>query len=184
MDKTTRILGFDPGTHVSGFGIVEIVNKKPVIVDMGTIRFKRGADLYERLKDLHNETHKIIDKYRPDVLAIEAPFYGKNVQVMLKLGRAQGAIILAASLKNLPIYEYSPSVVKQSITGMGLAAKQQVAYFLKKVYGLTQLEEAGYDATDAVAVAICHFIELKKPHKSKDYKNWEDFIKKNPDKIV
>lgn len=180
--KPLRILGIDPGTNITGFGIVEIRNKKPAILEMGKISTKKNSTHYDKLKVLHVESFKIIEKYKPDVMAIEAPFYGKDIQAMLKLGRGQGAIMVAALLKNVPIYEYAPLLVKQAITGMGRAAKVQVAYFLQKVYGLKDLDQ-GYDATDAVAVAICHFIQLGKPQKSKEYKNWGDFVKKNPGKV-
>lgn len=182
-DKSLKILGIDPGTVVSGYGIVEIRNNKPVIIDMGKIQAtSKKYSHYDKLKIMHEESAKVIEKYQPDVMAIEAPFYGKDIQAMLKLGRGQGAIMIAALLKNIPIYEYAPLLVKQSITGMGRAAKEQVAYFLQKVYHLENIE-AGLDATDAVAVAICHFIQLSKPQKSAEYKGWGDFIAKNPGRV-
>jgi len=180
--KLLRILGIDPGTTVTGFGLVEIHNNKPVILNMGTITPGKFSDHYQRLKHIHERALHLVKEYKPDVMAIEAPFYGKNVQSMLKLGRGQGVLMAAALMHSVPIYEYAPLLVKQSITGMGRASKEQVAYFLQKVYGLDDLDK-GLDATDAVAVAICHFIQIGKPQKSKEYKNWSDFIKKNPDKV-
>ncbi len=115
-------------------------------------------------------------------MALEAPFYGKDIQAMLKLGRGQGVIMAAALIHNIPIFEYAPLLVKQSITGMGRASKEQVAYFLQKVYHLGQLPDK-LDVTDAIAVAICHFIHLNKPAKSKDFKDWGDFVKKNPGRV-
>lgn len=181
--KPLRILGIDPGTTVSGYGLVEIREKKPVILHMGNIIPGKYSDHYQRLKILHERALHLVQEYEPDVMAIEAPFYGKNVQSMLKLGRGQGVIMAAALMHDIPIFEYAPLLVKQAITGMGRASKEQVAYFLQKVYNLEDLDQ-GLDATDAVAVAICHFIQLGKPEKSKEYKNWGDFIKKNPGKLI
>lgn len=177
-----KILGIDPGTNITGYGLVEIRNNKPVIVDMGKISPKRGMVHYERIKVLHEEALKLIEKYRPDVMAIEAPFYGKDIQAMLKLGRAQGVIMVAALINGVPIYEYAPLLVKQSITGMGRASKEQVAYFLQKVYNLAQLPETT-DVTDAIAVAICHFVQQSKPQKKSEFKGWGDFVRKNPGRV-
>ena len=182
MPETLRILGIDPGTTVTGYGLVEIRGKVPVILDKGKITPRRNSTHYERLKTLHQEALKIVEKFQPDVLAIEAPFYGKDIQAMLKLGRGQGVIMAAALIHNIPIHEYAPLLVKQAITGMGRASKQQVAYFLQKVYHLEELPNE-LDVSDAVAVAICHFIQLNKPAKSKEYRNWDDFIRKNPGRI-
>ncbi|NQU87222.1 MAG: crossover junction endodeoxyribonuclease RuvC [Mariniphaga sp.] len=183
MDKkNTKILGIDPGTQITGYGLVEIRDKKPIIIQMGVLTPGKYKDHYQRIKFLHEKTLHLVDNYKPDVLAIEAPFYGKNVQVMLKLGRAQGAIMAAALYRDLPVYEYAPLKVKEAITGMGRAAKEQVAYFLQKVYGLEELPK-DLDTTDAIAVAICHFIQMSKPSRKKEYKNWEEFVKKNPGKV-
>ena len=181
--KPLRILGIDPGTTIAGYGLVEIREKKPVILHMGEIKPGKFSDHYQRLKVLHERALHLVREYKPDVMAIEAPFYGKNVQSMLKLGRGQGVIMAAALMHEVPIFEYAPLLVKQAITGMGRASKEQVAYFLQKVYHLKDIEQ-GLDATDAVAVAICHFIQLDKPQKSKEYKNWGDFVKKNPGKVM
>lgn len=177
-----KILGIDPGTRITGYGLVEIRNKKPVILQTGIIRPGKFDDHYERLKYLHERALHIIDEYKPDVMALEAPFYGKNVQSMLKLGRAQGVLMAAGLYRGLPIFEYAPLLVKQSITGMGRASKEQVAYFLKQLFNLDEIPK-DLDVSDAVAVAICHFIQLGKPAQSKEYKNWGDFIKKNPGKV-
>ncbi len=175
-------MGIDPGTTITGYGLVEIRNNQPVILNMGILVPGKFSNHYERLHYLHERAHHIIKEYQPNVLAIEAPFYGNNVQSMLKLGRGQGVIMAAALHYGMPIHEYAPLLVKQSITGMGRASKEQVAYFLRKVYNLTDLEQ-GLDATDAVAVAICHFLQLGKPLKNKEYKNWGDFVKKNPGRV-
>ncbi len=175
-------MGIDPGTTVTGYGLIEIQNKKPVILHMGNITPGKYSDHYQRLKHLHERALHLVKEYKPDVMALEAPFYGKNVQSMLKLGRGQGVIMAAALSCSVPIFEYAPLLVKQAITGMGRASKEQVAYFLQKVYHLKDLDK-GLDASDAVAVAICHFIQQRKPEKSKEYKNWSDFVKKNPGKV-
>jgi crossover junction endodeoxyribonuclease RuvC len=180
--ENVKILGIDPGTQITGYGLVQIRDKKPVILQMGVLEPGKYEDHYQRLKFLHEKTLHLVENYQPDVLAIEAPFFGKNVQSMLKLGRAQGVIMAAALTCNIPIFEYAPLMVKQAITGMGRAAKEQVAYFLQKVYGLKELPK-NLDTTDAIAVAICHFIQMNKPVPQKEYKNWEDFIKKNPGKV-
>ena len=180
--RPLRILGIDPGTTVTGYGLIEIRDKKPVILYMGNITPGKYSDHYQRLKHLHERALHLVKEYEPDVMALEAPFYGKNVQSMLKLGRGQGVIMAAALSCSVPIFEYAPLLVKQSITGMGRASKEQVAYFLQKVYHLKDLDK-GLDASDAVAVAICHFIQQGKPEKSKEYKSWSDFVKKNPGKV-
>lgn len=182
MAENLKILGIDPGTTVTGYGLVEIRGKKPVILEKGKITPRKGSTHYDRLKILHRESLKIVEQLQPDVMAIEAPFYGKDIQAMLKLGRGQGVIMAAALINNIPIHEYAPLLVKQSITGMGRASKQQVAYFLQKVYHLDELPEQ-LDVSDAIAVAICHFIQLDKPQKSKEYKGWGDFVKKNPGRV-
>ncbi|NLB25511.1 MAG: crossover junction endodeoxyribonuclease RuvC [Bacteroidales bacterium] len=180
--QAVKILGIDPGTTITGYGLVEIKDNKPVILNMGSLIPGRFSNHYQRLKYLHERSLALMEEYRPDVMPIEAPFYGKNVQSMLKLGRGQGVIMAAALYYSVPIHEYAPLLVKQSITGMGRASKEQVAYFLQKVYNHTDLNQ-GFDASDAVAVAICHFIQQGRIKKTKEYKNWSDYIKKNPDRI-
>jgi len=181
-ENKIRILGIDPGTQVTGYGLVEVHSKTISILAMGVMSPGKFEEINTRLKFLHERALHIIDQYKPDVLAIEAPFYGKNVQSMLKLGRAQGVIMAAALYRSVPIFEYAPLLVKQSITGMGRASKEQVAYFLQKVYHLEELPRE-LDATDAIAVAICHYLQLSNPVKKSDFKNWGDFIKKNPDRV-
>ncbi|NOY95139.1 MAG: crossover junction endodeoxyribonuclease RuvC [Chlorobi bacterium] len=180
--KNLKILGIDPGTRVTGYGLVEIRSNKPVILNTGVIRPGKFDDHYQRLKYLHERALHIIDQYKPDVMALEAPFYGKNVQSMLKLGRAQGVIMAAGLYRSLTIYEYAPLLVKQSITGMGRASKEQVAYFLKQLFDLDEIPK-DLDVSDSVAVAICHFLQQNKPAGKKEYRNWNDYIKKNPGKI-
>jgi crossover junction endodeoxyribonuclease RuvC len=180
--NSLRILGIDPGTTVTGYGLVQITGNKPEIMAMGIMRPGKFDDHYQRLHYLHGRALQIIDEYKPEVLAIEAPFYGKNVQSMLKLGRAQGVIMAAALYREMPIFEYAPLLVKQSITGMGRASKEQVSYFLQNIFHLTDLPKE-LDATDAVAVAICHFIQQSKPVHHREFKSWGDFVKKNPGRV-
>jgi crossover junction endodeoxyribonuclease RuvC len=181
--EIVKILGIDPGTVVTGFGLVQIMGKTPSILNMGVLRPGKFDNHYQRLKYLHERVLSLIDEFKPDVMALEAPFYGKNVQSMLKLGRAQGVMMAAGLYRSLPIFEYAPLLVKQSITGMGRASKEQVAYFLQNTYHLNELPKE-LDATDAVAVAICHFIQQSKPAHAKAYRNWDEFIRKNPGRII
>jgi len=181
-NENIKILGIDPGTQVTGYGLIEIRANQPVISHMGVISPGRYSNLYDRLKVIHEKSLHLFENYHPDILAIEAPFYGKNVQSMLKLGRAQGVVMAVALHYSVPIFEYAPLKVKEAITGMGRASKEQVAYFLRQVYHLTELPQA-LDTTDAIAVAICHFIQMSKPAHKKEFKNWEDFIKKNPGRV-
>lgn len=177
-----RILGIDPGTRITGYGIIEVKVKKISILTMGIMSPGKYEDINTRLKFLHERALYLIDEYKPDILAIEAPFYGKNVQSMLKLGRAQGVIMAAALHHSMPVFEYAPLLVKQSITGMGRASKEQVAYFLQKVYHLDEVPRQ-LDATDAIAVAICHYLQLSAPVKKSEYRNWEEFVKRNPGRV-
>ena len=176
------ILGIDPGSNVMGYGLLKIDQKKTAIITMGVISPGKFNTHYDKLKFIFNRVLSVIDEYKPDQVALEAPFYGKNVQSMLKLGRSQGVAMAAALYRDLPIFEYAPLKVKQAITGMGRASKEQVAYFLQKMYGLSEIPTE-MDATDAVAVAFCHYLQQNKPTQEKAYSNWNDFVKKNPDKI-
>jgi crossover junction endodeoxyribonuclease RuvC len=177
-----RILGIDPGTIVMGYALVEIRIQRPEILHVGVVRTAGYNDHYLRLKHIFVRTQALIEEYLPDELAIESPFYGKDIQAMLKLGRAQGVVMGLALQRDIPVFEYAPLKVKQSITGMGRAAKEQVAYFLKNTLKIEGLPKE-LDATDAIAVAICHYLQSKKPVHHKDYKDWNDFIKKNPERL-
>ncbi len=173
------ILGIDPGTKIMGYGIVKATGKTPVLLKMGVFNFSRIADHYLRMQKIFSDTLELIDTYHPDELAIEAPFYGKNVQSMLKLGRAQGVAISAALSRQIPIFEYAPRKIKQAITGQGAASKEQVAAFLKNVLRFEEIPR-NLDATDGLAAAMCHFYQRAETGKSKAYSGWGDFIKKNP----
>ncbi len=182
MENPRIILGIDPGSNIMGYGLLEVVGKKNSLITMGIITQGKYSDHYDKLKYIFERVLSIIDQYHPDEVALEAPFFGKNVQSMLKLGRAQGVAMAAALYRNLPIFEYAPLKVKQSITGMGKASKEQVAFFLQKMYGITNLPQT-LDATDAVAVAYCHLIQSGSPTQVTEFRNWSDFIKKNPDRV-
>ena len=177
--KERVILGIDPGTKIMGYGIILAADKKPQLVKMGVCNFSRIADHYLRMENIFWSTLELIDTYHPDELAIEAPFYGKNVQSMLKLGRAQGVAISAALSRKIPIFEYAPRKIKLSITGQGAASKEQVAAFLKSVFHFDEIPK-NLDATDGLAAALCHFYQRNPVNASKSYSGWEDFVKKNP----
>jgi crossover junction endodeoxyribonuclease RuvC len=183
MDKEpVKILGIDPGTNVMGYGLIEIVGNKPRILRVGVIKTTGFADHYQKLGHIFERTNSLLNELKPDELAIESPFYGKDIQAMLKLGRAQGVVMGLALNKNIPIFEYAPLKVKQAITGMGRAAKEQVAFFLKNMFSLNELPKE-LDATDAVAVAVCHYLQMRNPVAKSGIKSWSDFVKKNPDKV-
>lgn len=174
------ILGIDPGTKIMGYGIIKAVGKKAVFLGMGDLNFSRTSDHYLRLQKIFTGTLELIDKYHPDELAIEAPFYGKNVQSMLKLGRAQGVAISAALSRDLPIFEYAPRKIKLAITGQGAASKEQVAGFLKNVLQFKEDIPKNLDATDGLAAAMCHFYQRDSVDGGSSYSGWGDFLKKNP----
>jgi crossover junction endodeoxyribonuclease RuvC len=178
--KERIILGIDPGTSIMGYGIIKAEGKKVSLVEMGVIKMNKINDPYLKLQQIFNGTSSLIDKFHPDELAIEAPFYGKNVQSMLKLGRAQGVAISAALQRDIPIFEYAPRKIKMAITGMGAASKEQVAAILKNILNFKDSPK-DFDATDAVAAALCHFYQNDIPG-GKSYNNWNDFLKKNPNR--
>ncbi len=176
------ILGIDPGTAVMGYGVIEVINKKPSIVTLGIIDLKKIEDTYLKLSKIFERTIGLIDSYKPDELAIEAPFFGKNVQSMLKLGRAQGVAIAAALSREIPIFEYAPRKIKMSITGNGNASKEQVASMLQHTLSLTEIPK-DLDATDGLAAALCHFYQNKPQNDGKSFNSWKDFMNKNPDRV-
>jgi crossover junction endodeoxyribonuclease RuvC len=181
--KERIILGVDPGTAVTGYGIIKVVRNKPQILVLGTIELYKLGDHYVKLHRIFERISRLLKEYCPNELAIESPFYGKNVQSMLKLGRAQGVAMAAALAYGIPIYEYAPRKVKMSITGKGAASKEQVAAMLSQIAGLTESPKK-FDATDALAVAICHFYQTNKPlAEGKTFNSWKDFINQNPKRI-
>lgn len=175
------ILGIDPGTTIMGYGLIHIKGNSMSLIVMGVLRLEKVDDHALKLQKIFNRTVALIDEYKPDELAIEAPFFGKNVQSMLKLGRAQGVAIAAALSRDIPIQEYPPKKIKQSITGNGSASKEQVSAMLKT---LLQFKEApGFlDATDGLAAAVCHHFQAKKGPAQKSYSGWKAFLAENPRK--
>jgi len=184
MIKDRIILGIDPGTIVMGYGILIIEENKPRLETMGILQLNKFDDHYLRLRKIFERVTGLIDQYNPDELAIEAPFFGKNVQSMLKLGRAQGVAMSAALNRDIPIFEYAPLKIKMSITGNGNASKEQVAGMLQRFlhipddHMLPQL-----DATDGLAAALCHYFQTNNPVLEKKYTGWKDFIAKHPGKV-
>ncbi len=176
------ILGIDPGTSIMGYGIIRGDKQKPELLTLGVIELNKFKDHYVRIKRIFERTIQLIDQYHPDELAIEAPFYGKNVQSMLKLGRAQGAAISAALYRDMPIFEYAPRKIKMAITGQGNASKEQVAGILKSILTIDELPK-NLDATDGLAAAVCHFYQRDIPDKGGGYNSWKDFLAKNPDRM-
>ena len=178
------IIGIDPGTNVMGYGILGVRQRKPELIAMGVIMLSKFDDRYMRLRRIAERVTGLVEQYLPDEMALEAPFYGKNVQSMLKLGRAQGVAMAAALVKDIPIAEYAPLKVKQAITGNGAASKEQVAEMLRRMRNFDKDEMPEFlDATDALAAALCHHYESNKPIKSGGAKSWAEYIAKNPDKV-
>jgi len=193
INKTNRIiLGIDPGTIVMGYGVINCVGKNAEMLALGVLKLDKYDDYALKLKKIFERTVGLIDEYMPDELAIEAPFFGKNVQSMLKLGRAQGVAIAAAMSRELGVVEYSPKKIKQSITGNGNASKEQVASMLQRIF---KFDEIGgpHDATDGLAAAYCHFLQntqivqqtSAKKNKSSGTKasQWKSFVAQNPGKV-
>jgi crossover junction endodeoxyribonuclease RuvC len=182
VKDNTVILGIDPGTTIMGYGIIQISHNQPGLLLIGSLDQRRIKDHFEKIARIFDRILQLIDEYKPAALAIESPFYGNNIQSMLKLGRAQGAAISAALYRSVPVYEYAPRKIKQSITGYGNASKEQIANFLQKILK-TELKADTLDATDGLAAAMCHFYQSNNPVKATTSKNWTDFIRKNPGRV-
>lgn len=184
MQSSSIILGIDPGTLAMGYGIIRVQNRKPCFIDMDVLKLSGKKDAYERLHIIHATVQQLIKQYKPTEFAIEAPFFGKNVQSMLKLGRAQGVAIAAAIQGGLTVTEYSPKKVKQSITGNGNASKEQIWKMLQQQLCIVEKPQH-FDATDALAVALCHHYQTKfsVTKGNKNFKGWEDFLAKNESRI-
>lgn len=178
-------MGIDPGTQVMGYGILKVLGNRPSLQAMGVMQLDKYEDHYLRLSKIHARVLGLIEEYLPDELAIEAPFYGKNVQSMLKLGRAQGVAMAAAISRDIPIFEYAPLKIKMSITGNGRAAKEQVAYMLQKILQIPQENMLPQlDATDGLAAAMCHYYQsLNVLSDGPKYKSWKDFAERNQGKV-
>jgi len=184
-NKTDRvIMGIDPGTNIMGYGLIHVKGTKVELIHMDIITLTKLSTHALKLKSIFEQTGLVIEKYKPDEVALEAPFFGKNVQSMLKLGRAQGIAMAAALHRNLPVFEYSPRKIKQSITGKGTSSKEQVASMLQRVLSITTMP-AKLDATDALAVAMCHYFQNKISSglKEKKYNSWESFVSDNAGRV-
>lgn len=185
MHTTSKIiLGIDPGTVVMGFGIIEVYPKGVSLIIMDALKLSARADAYEKLQMIHEKVRELLSTYHPQEFAIEAPFFGKNVQSMLKLGRAQGVAIAAAMQAGVPITEYSPRKIKQSITGNGNADKLQVLKMLQRIVHFEDSPKY-FDATDALAVAVCHHFQgnVLAGSASKKLSGWKDFLVQNPGRL-
>ncbi len=182
MKDHYKILGVDPGTNMLGYAVLDVRGKELKIEAIGVIKLK-GFDSHQgRLKEIYLQLQEIIESYLPSKMAIEAPFYGKNVQSMLKLGRAQGVAIAAGITMGLEINEYSPKKIKQSVTGNGNASKEQVSAMLNTLLKV-ELKEQYLDATDALATALCHYHQSSKSISGGSHSSWANFLKSNPDRI-
>lgn len=189
-----RIMGIDPGTNRMGYGILEVAGRHASCQAIGCIELGHLPDAYAKLHHIFERVSELIDEYGPDEVALESPFFGENVQSMLKLGRAQGVAMAAALHKNLPVFEYAPRRVKQAITGEGGAAKEQIAAMLKSMLGITYNPKK-LDATDGLAVALCHWFVSTSPEAAVQHTgkrqprsgkkgSWEEFVASNPDREV
>ena len=176
------ILGIDPGTTIMGFGLIKVKGKSMSFLQMNELQLKKHKDHYLKLKLIFERTVELIENHNPDEIAIEAPFFGKNVQSMLKLGRAQGVAMAAGLSREIPITEYSPKKIKMSITGNGNATKEQVAKMLKSILHLKELPK-NLDSTDGLAAAVCHFYNNGKVNAGKSYTGWSAFVKQNENRV-
>ncbi len=182
MPSEKIILGIDPGTTIMGFGLIKVVGKKMEFLQLNELQLSKYDDHYVRLKYIFARTIELIETFHPDEIAIEAPFFGKNVQSMLKLGRAQGVAMAAGLSRDIPITEYSPKKIKMAITGNGNASKEQVAKMLQSTLGLKELPK-NLDSTDGLAAAVCHFYNSGKIEGGKSYSGWSAFVKQNEKRV-
>jgi crossover junction endodeoxyribonuclease RuvC len=182
MSGERIILGIDPGTTIMGYGLISVAGNKIRMVALGVLKLNKYNDHALRLKIIFERVIALIEQYHPDEMAIEAPFFGKNVQSMLKLGRAQGVAIAAALSRSVPIFEYSPRKIKQSITGKGAASKEQVASMLIYLLEISETPET-MDATDGLAAAVCHYFQKGTPETGKKFSGWKSFLTANPDRL-
>lgn len=178
--KERIILGLDPGTNIMGYGLILIRGSKMNVIQFGVIHLSKYQTHELKLKKIFDRVLGLVEEFKPDEVALEAPFYGKNIQSMLKLGRAQGVAMSAALYREIPITEYAPKKVKQSVTGNGNASKEQVAKMLMQIFGIKEMPKL-LDASDALAVAVCH--HNQKGQKGERKMSWEAFVKENPRKV-
>ena len=180
MTKDKIILGIDPGTNILGFGVIGINSKGPYYKDMGVFDLRKIKDPFEKLANIFSGVSELIEEHKPDQLAVESPFYGKNAQVILKLGRAQGAALTAAVVRGIPVAEYAPRKAKIAICGNGAASKEQVAMMIQKTLNVS-LDPKYLDATDALAIALCHHYQMTNPLAGTGGKtDWKKFLTDNP----
>ena len=183
MSKTEKIiLGIDPGTTIMGFGLIKVVGKQMQFLQLNELKLSKYDDHYVRLRYIFERTIELIEHFHPDEIAIEAPFFGKNVQSMLKLGRAQGVAMAAGLSRQIPITEYSPKKIKMAITGNGNASKEQVAKMLQSLLKLKSLPK-NLDSTDGLAAAVCHFYNQGRVEIGKSYSGWASFVKQNESRV-
>ncbi|MGN1256521.1 MAG: crossover junction endodeoxyribonuclease RuvC [Bacteroidaceae bacterium] len=184
-DQGHVILGIDPGTNIMGYSVLQVAGRQAKVLAIGVIDLRKTSDAYAKLGHVFERVTGIITSYHPDCMAIEAPFFGKNVQSMLKLGRAQGVAIAAAISRQVDITEYAPTKIKMAITGNGNASKEQVAGMLRRILHLDEQEMGHFlDATDALAAAYCHHLQLGKPESgARKYSSWKDFAQKNASRV-
>ena len=183
LTKDKIILGIDPGTNILGFGVIGINSKGPYYINMGVFDLRKIKDPFDKLANIFSGVTELIEEHRPDQLAVESPFYGKNAQVILKLGRAQGAALTAAVMKGIPVAEYAPRKAKIAICGNGAASKEQVAVMIQKTLNVS-LDPKYLDATDALAIALCHHYQISSPLAQVGGKtDWKKFLTENPDRI-
>ena len=180
--KERIILGIDPGTVVLGYGVIKACGNKVSLISMGVVKMGHLDDHALKLQRIFKKTTALMEEYMPDCVALEAPFYGKNIQVMLKLGRAQGVAMAAALNRDIPIFEYAPRKIKQSVTGNGNASKEQVAAMLQNLLTFNETPEF-LDATDGLAVAVCHAFQQKTASGAKNYSGWSAFVKDNQNRV-
>lgn len=179
------IMGIDPGTNIMGYAFIGVNGNRAHLIAMGVIDLRKCKDAYMKLGEIFHRVQGLIASFLPDELAIEAPFFGKNVQSMLKLGRAQGVAIAAAISREVPIHEYAPLKIKMAITGNGSASKEQVADMLRRMLNISEKDMPQFaDATDALGAAFCHFLQRNDIKTPKKYSSWADFVSKNSDKVV
>lgn len=181
--KTDRIiLGIDPGTTIMGYGLIHVKGNKMEMITMGVLHLSKLNSHADKLKRIFERTLALIDEYKADEMALEAPFFGKNVQSMLKLGRAQGVAMAAGLYRDIPIFEYAPKKIKMSITGQGTASKEQVAAMLKSLLKINEMPKH-MDASDGLAAAVCHYFQNGKISSGKSHSGWGSFLKDNPERL-
>ena len=183
MDEKKIILGIDPGTNLLGYGVIEVQGNKLIYVGMGEIKLGMYENHGDKLQAIYRRISELIEGFKANIVSVEAPFYGKNVQSMLKLGRAQGVAMIAGLSREIPITEYSPKKIKKSITGNGNASKEQVAKMLQNLLKIENLPK-NLDATDGLAAAVCHFYNEGNISGNKKYLSWSSYVSKNKDKLV